>query len=225
MRTLPLALAFVLAACEKPARVEMEPASLRFSAQGQTAKLHAAPYAQNGKPVPDFVCKWSTSDEKVARVSGPHNDATVTAAGPGSATIRCAVDGLTSEVAVAVRIVSRIAVDPPKLDLKVQDAPAPTPLQVDAFDDQGSLVAGKTASIRCEDESVCRGDQRGQIWPVGAGLSKAIVEVDGARAEIPVHVTDARSAALKPRAVRGDPMEEYERYAREREAEEKRKQR
>jgi len=210
-----------LAGCEKPARVELDPPSLRFSARGQTAKVHATPYDQRGKPLPDLVCKWSSTDDHVATAAGPHNEATVTAAGPGAAGVRCAVEGLVAEARVAVRLVSRIAVDPARLDLQVKDTPEPFALRVDAFDDAGGLVAGKTAAVRCENEAVCRGDQRGQVWPVGGGDTRAVVEVDGARGEVPVHVADARSAALKPRSVRGDPMAEYEKLVLDREKAEK----
>ena len=139
-----------LAGCEKPARVELDPPSLRFSARGQTAKVHATPYDQRGKPLPDLVCKWSSTDDHVATAAGPHNEATVAATGPGAAGVRCAVEGLVAEARVAVRLVSRIAVDPARLDLQVKDTPEPFALRVDAFDDAGGLVAGKTAAVRCE---------------------------------------------------------------------------
>jgi hypothetical protein len=219
----PLALTLLLAtACDKAARVELEPASLRFGIRGQTAKVHAAPFAKNGKPVPDQICRWSSSDEKVATVKGPANDVVVTAAGPGSARVRCAVGDAAAELDVLVRVVSSIAVAPRKVELRMLDEPAPVALEVTAQDDSGGAVLGRTAFSRCANEEVCRGDARGQLWAVAPGDTTAVVEVDGARSEeIAVHVVDARSAAAKPKAVKGNPMEAVEREYLRKQAEER----
>jgi len=220
---LTLAAVLFAAACRpQAARVETEPSTLRFGVRGQTAKVHAAPIARNGTKVPDQVCKWSSSDERVATVSGPHNDATVTAVGPGAAAIVCAIGDVRAEVPVQVRVVSRVAVKPDRADLRVTDEPAPFPLEVAAFDDAGAPVLGRVALSRCADENVCRGDGRGQLWAVAAGKTTAFVEVEGARSgEVAVSVVDARTAAGRPQRVTGNPMEAIEREVRKREAEEK----
>ncbi len=220
---LALAFSLPLAACRpQAARVETQPSTLRFGVRGQTAKIHATPIARNGAKVPDQVCKWSSSDEKVATVSGPHNDATVTAVGPGAASVVCALGDLRAEVPVQVRVVARVAVKPDRVELKVTDEPAPFPLEVAAFDDAGAPVLGRVAFSRCSDESVCRGDGRGQLWAVGAGKTTASVEVEGARSgEVAVSVVDARTAAGRPQRVSGNPMEAIEREVRKREAAEK----
>ncbi|HEX9049838.1 MAG TPA: hypothetical protein VF841_04830 [Anaeromyxobacter sp.] len=223
----PRALAAVavlsVAACRPaPARIETEPSTLRFGLRGQTAKVRASPIARNGTPVPDNVCRWSSTDEKVATVSGPHNEATVTAAGPGSASVVCTIGDLRAEVPVQVRVVAKVTVKPDRADLKVTDEPQPFPLEVAAYDDSGAPVLGRIALSRCADESVCRGDGRGQLWGVAAGKTTAFVEVEGARStEIPVTVVDARTAAGKPQRVTGNPMEAIEREVRKREAEAK----
>ena len=206
-----LAAAFLLAACSGgPSRVDVDPPSLRFGVRGQIAKVHATPRDRGGHPVPVNVCAWTSSDEKVATVKG-FNDAEITAVGPGSATVRCKIGDAGAEVAVLVRVVSRVTVKPESVDLKVTDEPAPTPLAYEAFDDAGGPVSGRHALSRCADENVCRGDSVGQLWGVGAGDTTALVEVEGARsAPIKVHVVDARSADAKPKKVTGNPMEAYE---------------
>lgn len=216
-------LAVLSAACRPaPARVETEPTNLRFGVRGQTAKIHATPIARNGARVPDQVCRWSSTDEKVATVSGPHNDATVTAMGPGAAAVVCAIGDLRAEVAVQVRVVAKVTVQPNRADLKVTDEPAPFPLEVAAFDDAGGPVLGRVALSRCTDENVCRGDGRGQLWAVAPGTTTAFVEVEGAKSgEIVVSVADARTAAGKPQRVTGNPMEAIERAVQKRDAEER----
>jgi hypothetical protein len=215
-------LAAPLAACDSVARVELTPASLRFGLAGQSAKVHAAPVAKNGQPLPAEACRWSTSDAKIAAVAGPANDAVVTAVGPGSARITCAVGGVTADVDVLVRVVTKVEVSPQRVELKMLDEPAPVALQVLAVDDTGAQVLGRTASARCASEDVCRGDARGQLWAVGPGDTTAVVEVEGARSPpVAVHVVDARSADAKPKAVKGNPMDEIERKYLKKVAEEK----
>lgn len=225
MTTRALALSLLLvAACDKPARVDLQPASLRFGVRGQTAKVHAAPFAKSGKPVPDQICRWSSTDERVATVAAPANDAVVTAVGPGNARVRCAIGDLVAELEVLVRVVAQLAVSPEKVELRMLDEPAPVALQVTALDDTGAPVLGRTAFSRCKNEDVCRGDGRAQLWAVGPGDTTAVVEVEGARSgEVAVHVVDARSAAAKPKAVKGNPMEAVEREYLKKQAEERKK--
>src|SRR5512142_462401 len=118
-------LPLLLAACDKPARIDMDPPSLRFGVRGQTAKVHATPFSKRGERMPDQICRWSSSDEKVATASGPHNDGTVTAAGPGSAAVRCTIGDVSGEVQVLVRVVAKVALRTPRADLRVTDEPAP----------------------------------------------------------------------------------------------------
>jgi hypothetical protein len=211
----PLGLAALLA-CARADRIELAPQAIRFVGAGKTAQVHAVPYERNGRPIPDPPCAWSSSDEKVVKVAGRGNDAAVTAVGPGSAAVRCTIGSARGELPVLVRVVARLAVRPERAELKVADAPAPLQLEVDAVDDQGAPVGGRPPLVTCQDEGVCRGDGRGQIWPVGPGQTTARVEIEGAAASIPVRVVEARSADSRPRAVKGNPMEEIERKVRER---------
>ncbi|BDG04597.1 Ig-like domain-containing protein [Anaeromyxobacter oryzae] len=222
-RALAVPLAAVLvAACSKAERIELDPGSVRFAGTGKSSKVHATPLDRRGQPVPDQTCVWSSTDEKVATVKGVHNDATITAAGPGSAAVRCAIGGVAVEAPIVVRVVARVVVAPERAELKMQDEAAPLALQVQAFDDQGAPFAGRVATVTCASEDVCRGDARGQLWAVGPGATTATVEVEGARTTLPVHVVDARTAEGKPRAVKGNPMEEIERAVKARDEAERR---
>jgi len=216
---LAFALVLPLVACGGPARIDLDPASLRFNGAGQVAPVHATPRARNNKALPDQVCRWTSSDEKVAAVAAKGNDAVVTATGPGAATVTCTVGSLKAELGVAVRVVARLTVSPDAVALELTDERVPTPLRVEAFDDQGAPVAGRIVTTSCDDEEVCRGDARGQLWPVGAGASVATVQVDGAKARLPVTVKDKR-VATKPKIVKRDYMEDLEKEVQARQAKE-----
>ncbi len=205
-----LAAVTLTAGCSRPARIALDPPSARLFGRGQSVKVHATAFARNGRPLADSVCRWSSSDEKVASVKGPHNEATVTAVGPGSAVVRCQIGSLAAEVNVSVRYVTRLEVTPARVEVKMLDRPEPTALEVRAFDQDGAPISGRVALTRCQDEGVCRGDNRGQLWAVAPGESRVTVEVDEARAEVTARVVDARTAEGRPRRVKGNPMLDYE---------------
>jgi hypothetical protein len=199
-----------LSSCDRVSRVELEPESLRLHARGQSASVRAAMWSSSGKPIPSAACQWSTADERVASVAGTPRDATVTAKGPGTTSVRCTAGSAGASALVNVRLASRVEVSPPRLEIRLGDEPAPATLGVAVLDTEGRPLLDRPASTRCEDERVCRGDDRGQVWPLGAGETRAVVEVDGASSAIPVRVVDVRSAAGRPRRVPGNPMLDVE---------------
>ena len=113
----------------------------------------------------------------------------------------------TAEVPISVTVVSRVEVKPEQLELRLLDVAVPTALEVRALDGEGHQVQGRTVGTTCLDEGVCRGDSRGQVWPVGAGATRVLVRVEEGEAAVAVRVTDERSAAGRPRRVKGNPME------------------
>jgi hypothetical protein len=206
----------LLLACARADRIELEPSTVRFVGLGKATDVHATPYERNGMHIPDPPCAWTSSDEKVVKVAGRGNDATVTAISPGHAVVRCTIGSAAAELPVTVRVVARISVRPERAELKVADTPTPLALSVEAFDDQGTPVASRSALVLCQDEAVCRGDARGQVWPVGPGETTARVEIEGASATLPVKVVEGRSADARPKAVRGNYAAEIERQYNER---------
>jgi hypothetical protein len=221
MRPLPaLLLLPLLAACGGPARIELEPGSLKLFGRGQSATLHATPREKSGRPIPAEACTWSSSDPKVATVAGKHNDATVTSVAPGTATITCTIGAIKAEAVTAVRVVAKLTLGIDKAELVRSDENRPLPLPVQVFDDQGAPVAGRLAFTSCDDEDVCRGDPRGQLWAVGAGAATATVAVEGIQVRLPVTVKDERTEATRPALLKKGYMEDLEKEVRQREAKE-----
>lgn len=220
-----LASAASLVGCEAVARIDVEPAALRLTGRGKVARVHATPFEKGGRAVPKEVCAWSSSNEQVATARASHNSADVSSVGPGQAVIRCAIGGTSAEVPVTVRVVARLEVAPARADLEVKDDPTPLALAVTALDEAGAPVAGAAPVVTCASEAVCRGDGRGQLWPVGPGKTLATVTWEGASATVPVEVKEARSADARPKAVTGNPMEAYEKAVQQRDALEKQRKR
>jgi hypothetical protein len=213
-----LLLASLLAGCGGPARVELEPGSVKLFGRGQSATLHATPREKSGRPVPSAICAWSSSDPGVVTATGKHNQATVTSVAPGTATVTCTIGSLKAEVVAAVRVVARVAVALEKAELVRSDESRPLALPVQVFDDQGAPVVGRLAFTRCESEEVCRGDPRGQLWAVGAGTTTATVEVEGIKVTLPVTVKDDRTEATRPKVLKKGYMEDLEKEVRLRQA-------
>ncbi len=108
---------------------------------------------------------------------------------------------------------------PVRVELELADDRRPLTVKLQAWDDQGAPVAGRLMLTRCDDEEVCRGDTRGQLWATGPGRTTATVEVEGVKVKLPVTVKDLRVHS-RPRAVTRDYMEELDREVRVREAKE-----
>jgi len=212
-----LALASTLAGCGGPVRIDLEPTSVKLSGRAQTASIHATPRGKGGKPSLERPCAWTSSDPKVVTVSGKHLDATVTSVGPGTATVTCAVGELKASLTAAVRTVARVTA-PAAVQLELADERRPLALALDVRDDEGAPVSGRIAFTRCENEDVCRGDARGQLWATGAGATTATVEVEGAKATVAVQVKDVRTEATKPQILKKGYMEDLEKQVRQREA-------
>jgi hypothetical protein len=217
LAALGLPLALTLSACGGPVRIELEPASVRLYGRGQAAQLHATPRDKAGKPSLGKPCAWSSSDPAVVTVAGKHLDATVTSVGPGTATVRCTIGDLKAELTAAVRTVARVSA-PATAELELADERRPLALAVEVRDDQGAPVSGRIVSTRCQDEEVCRGDARGQLWATGAGRTTATVEVEGVSASVAVTVRDVRTEATRPQILKKGYMEELEAQVRRREA-------
>jgi len=224
VRVTPLALLLAFAAlltqpaCGGPVRVELEPGSVQLFGAGQGAAVHATPREKSGKAAPAEACRWTLSDPAIASLAVKHNDATVTALKAGSAVLACAVGGVKAEIPVSVRTVARLEVAPAEVALELADEPRPLALTVKVLDDQGSPVPGRIVLTRCEDEAVCRGDARGQLWATGQGRTRAVVEAQGATATVAVTVKDVRTELTRPKVIQRGYMEDLERQVQRKQA-------
>ena len=133
MRTVAGAMACVaLAACggggsDQPTgpgavtRVTVSVSSLTMNVIGGSEAVSATARDANGAVVPSATFTWSSDNTTIATVTATGSNATITARGPGSTTVRATSGGFSAEVAVQVLGVRAIQVSPTAATIRVGD--------------------------------------------------------------------------------------------------------
>ncbi|HYF38544.1 MAG TPA: Ig-like domain-containing protein, partial [Gemmatimonadales bacterium] len=128
-----------------PANITLAPASLSFTAVGQSEKLIPTVTDQQGNTLQNAAVTWSTSNPVVADVS---TDGTVIARSVGSAEVT-AVSGPAS--ATVPVVVSQAPTQLQKIagdgQTGIAGQPLPAPLVVEVNDAQGAPVSGATVTF------------------------------------------------------------------------------
>jgi hypothetical protein len=166
--------------------VSVDPASLAFTALGETRDLSASASDQGGAPVTGTTFNWVTTNPAVASVS---TSGRVTAEGNGSASIRANADGVNSanvsvsvqQVAVSASLTSDPAVQMASIGETAQ-------ITVEARDAMNRIIESPSGSYASSDPSVATVNGAGVITATGNGTAEISVAVDGVSAD-PVEVT------------------------------------
>jgi hypothetical protein len=123
-----------------PSSITVDPASLSFTALGQTEQLSPTVVDGQGTTLPDELVSWSTSDAAVATVT---SGGLVTAQGAGTAELTASAGSASTEVAV------QVVQTPSQLEKVTGDGQAGAPGQLVAIppsvvvkDANGNPVAG-----------------------------------------------------------------------------------
>lgn len=96
----------LLAACSKtPARIDVEPQTIRFRSTGEQIAVLVRVLDLDGESIPDSKVTFTSSAPEVATVSP---EGMVTAAGPGEAQIRVSSGELSVSVAVRVSVPRKV---------------------------------------------------------------------------------------------------------------------
>ncbi len=175
------ATAAVAVTVEPPPSISIEPASLRFTALGDTARLTARDAA--GHPIDTARVRWSSRDSRVATV-GPGG--LVTATGDGSTTISATSGSMSGEAAVTVeQLPAGITIAPRSLTLVVGDTAA---LAATVADANGHRVAGASVTWSSSDSTVATVDSAGRVAGVGPGSTEVTAASDSLAASVDVDV-------------------------------------
>jgi len=108
-RILGLLCSLALLSCKaKPASLQVEPDTIRFSAAGETVILLASVLDEKGTAIEHEPCLYVSTDAGVAEVK---LDGTVTAVGGGRTDVRVTCSGLTKVIPVKVRLPHSVKLD------------------------------------------------------------------------------------------------------------------
>jgi Leishmanolysin/Bacterial Ig-like domain (group 1)/Bacterial Ig-like domain (group 2) len=84
-----------------PAEINLDPASLTFTAVGQSQQISSTVVDRQGNPLPEVGVSWSTSDAAVATVN---STGMVTAAGAGTTRVTATAGSVTAQAQVQVNL-------------------------------------------------------------------------------------------------------------------------
>ncbi len=150
-----------------PTTIAVTPDTVVFDALGDTLRLAAEVQDQAGRPMPDAVVMWTTSDTLVAAVDAA---GLVTAVGNGAATIAATSEALSDDVAVEVMQVTRRVTLSPRADtLILGDS---LRLAAEALDGNGQPVADAAFTWSSSDAAIATVDTSGMVRAVGEGTAQ-----------------------------------------------------
>ena len=119
----------IVTVAQAPSTVAVTPASVEFTAIGETAQLTAEVQDPNGNAIADAPVSWVSEDESVATVD---ESGLVTAVADGATTVAAISGGADGEAAVTVTTTPAPAAGPPAPEHAAGDV---TSLFSDAYDD------------------------------------------------------------------------------------------
>ena len=150
---------------QRAARVDVSPASVEFSALGDSVQLTAAPFDANDSAVEDATITWSSADDAVATVD---SNGLVTAVGNGSASITAQAGASSGVAAVTVsQVIVEMDVVPAAMTLfSLADTVRLVATGVDANGHPGPALAVTWIS---ENDAVATVDSTGLVTAVRTG--------------------------------------------------------
>lgn len=182
----------VVTVAQRVDSVAVTPATLTFSALGDTHAFAAEPLDALGSPVSGVTVAWMSADTLVATVG---TLGTATAVGPGSTTISAVADTVagTAEVTVA-QVADSVALSPDTVRLNAIGDTLHVGLAV--FDANGALFADPPVTWTSSDTLVARVDTVGRVVAVANGTAAIAAVSDGATDTIAAIVDQVPAAIV-----------------------------
>lgn len=140
--------------------------------------------AADGTVLHDRAVTWTSSAPEVASISG---DGVVWGARVGTATIRATVEGVTSELVIAVApvVATRLTVRTPQLHTAPGTLVMPD-VTIQAAD--GRVLLDRPVTVTIDDEAIVRRDAEGRLVAAAPGFTVIRYAVDGLSAQVGVFV-------------------------------------
>lgn len=185
MRTTALAVLALtlLAGCDKPAFIELDPKEHTFKRVGEDIWWKAKARTQQNKYIHTLTVQWSSADPKIVSIDAKGR---AKAVGTGRTTITAIYKDLKAEAVVDVQGVGKVTVEPAD-GLTLDARGEPKPITIKVFDLAGHEITDRQAVARCKSEDVCRTSTSG-VHGVDSGETMLEVTCEGKSASIPIKV-------------------------------------
>jgi len=181
LRLLPVLL--LVAACDRPDHIEIDPRAPRLSRKGESLHLHAKMMDRGGKVFPQEHAAWKSRDPFIAAVN---ESGDVTGLSSGHTVLTATWNELRAEVPFEVDLVEALQIDPGMLELS--PSADPVKINVVALGLDGHPLRDREVHLVSANPSVARVDPEGRVWPVAPGDVTVRANIDDKRGEIAVHV-------------------------------------
>ncbi|AKU90994.1 Ig-like domain-containing protein [Vulgatibacter incomptus] len=170
-------------------RVDLTPVAPTVK-ENKSIQLTARAYDEGDREVTGKTVAWASSNHGIALVNAAGR---VTGVHLGTATITATVDGVEAELDVVVNQadVSAVYVLGGPFTLSVGDL---VTLQVQAVDDTGTVLQGRTIAWSSSDPNVASVDSTGTATAVAAGVATITASTSGRQGQAMITVTPRRPA-------------------------------
>jgi hypothetical protein len=170
-----LALALLATACKpKPAKLDVEPKEVRFTANGDAQVLQVKVFDKEGNALEHKPCVFLSTNPAAAEV---RQDGTITAGAGGATEVRVSCAGMVVAVPVKVTLPSVLKLDP-KCEVRCKLTPGDVPvLKLEGFEAKASLngkvldQSGQPMALEVKYEA-SDPDFHNGTRPLGIALSK-----------------------------------------------------
>jgi len=173
----------VLAGCDKPAFIELEPKEHTFKRVGEDIWWKGKARTRQNKYIHTLTFQWSSADPKIVTIDAKGR---AKAVGTGRTTITATFENLKAEAVVDVQGVGNVTVEP-KEGLTLDARGEPKPIVMKVFDLAGHEISDRQPVARCKNEDVCRVFADG-VRGVDSGETVLEVTCEGKTASMPIKV-------------------------------------
>lgn len=183
MRTVSLLSLLLLSACEPVDYIELAPAAVVFKQSNNQTAMEAKCMARSGARAVKAKVSWSVKDPTIAKVDGK---GLVTPLADGETEVIARYGDVEARSPVQVIYVDRIEVEPKQITIK--EGSEAVQVTAKAFRKNGKPITDRSTVLAVADKKIAQVVGGGAILPLDPGSTIIEVQVDGARASVPVVV-------------------------------------
>lgn len=160
-------------ACTKPTHISIDPKQPLIKGRLESVQLIGHVMTNKVEDAMAHVT-WRSEDPAIAAVDEMGK---VSGKGSGRTQIVATFGELTASVPVEVSWVEQVRASADRVELSIE-AGDPAKVTVEGLGFDGRVLKDRVLSWKAENETICRADPSGQIWPVGEGEADVVASFD-----------------------------------------------